>query len=318
MAEADLITLASDALTVTLSPQGAELQSVLGRDGAQWLWHGAPAFWSGRAPLLFPVVGKSPNDTLTIGGKPYPMLGHGFARNSRFELVEHSADQCRLQLRSSEATRARYPFEFALTMTYALRDATLTIGAEIANLHDTATMPASFGFHPAFAWPLPGCRASDSHVVRLPHAGEPPVRRLDAASGLLLPDAQPSPFSRGTLTLRTTLFEPGALIVEEGAGSPLHYGVPGKPGIAVAHDGLPMLGLWTKPGAPFLCVEPWHGLPPVVGASAAIEERPGILQLAPGTTRRMTMTLEFGAIVPVLPPSSPASDVDHHHTRTTP
>ncbi|HKX43196.1 MAG TPA: aldose 1-epimerase family protein [Burkholderiaceae bacterium] len=299
----DGITLQSDALAVTLSPQGAELQSVQGRDGAQWLWHGAPAFWSGRAPLLFPVVGKSPSDELTIAGKPHPMLGHGFARTSCFELVEQAADRCRLRLGASDASRTRYPFEFELVMTYALRGATLTIHADIANLADTGTMPASFGFHPAFVWPLPGCRASESHVVRLAQAGEPPVRRLDAASGLLLPGVQPSPFHRGTLVLRTALFEPGALIVEEGAGSLLHYGVPGKPGIAVAQEGLPMLGLWTKPGAPFLCIEPWHGLPPDIGASAALEERPGIMQLAPGATRRVTMSVTFGAVVPETQPA---------------
>ena len=291
-----LLTLESDQLTVTVSPRGAELQSVRSGDGAQWLWHGDPAYWSWHSPLLFPVVGRSPGDQVTVAGQLYPMPLHGFARGSRFETVQSAPDRCRLRLSATAASRSHYPFEFDLAIAFALYAATLTIRAEISN-RDARPMPASFGFHPAFAWPLPGCVADELHVVRLAHPGEPAVRRLNA-DGLLKPEAQASPFHAGVLSLGPALFKPSALIFEAGTGSPLHYGVPGKLGITITHEGLPQLGVWTKPGAPFLCIEPWQGLPPMAGTDAALEKRPGIALLPPGTTQRRTMRLDFGARVP--------------------
>ncbi len=57
-------------LTLELATRGAELRSIKTADGAEWLWQGDPAWWGGRSPLLFPVVGKSPKDAVSIGGKP--------------------------------------------------------------------------------------------------------------------------------------------------------------------------------------------------------------------------------------------------------
>ena len=71
---------------------GAELQSIVTSDGASWLWNGDAKWWSGRAPLLFPVVGKSPANTVTIEGKSYPMQPHGFARRSSFDIASEKPD----------------------------------------------------------------------------------------------------------------------------------------------------------------------------------------------------------------------------------
>ncbi len=77
----DLVTIASPDLTVTVSPLGAELQSVTDDRGDDWLWDGDPRWWTGRAPILFPTVGVS-SDGARFGGKTYPLGKHGFARGS--------------------------------------------------------------------------------------------------------------------------------------------------------------------------------------------------------------------------------------------
>src|SRR5690349_16870655 len=76
----DLTRIENAFLTVDVSPLGAEMQAIATPDGRNWLWNGDAAFWSGRSPVLFPIVGKAPDDTLLIDGKPYPMGQHGFAR----------------------------------------------------------------------------------------------------------------------------------------------------------------------------------------------------------------------------------------------
>ena len=64
----DLIRIATDQIAVTVSPLGAEMQSLQDAQGRDYLWNGDPAFWSGRAPILFPIVGRAPNDQITAAG----------------------------------------------------------------------------------------------------------------------------------------------------------------------------------------------------------------------------------------------------------
>jgi len=65
-----------------------------------FLWSGDPTFWKGRAPLLFPMVGRASGDHIRVNGSLYPLPQHGFARISPFELVEATATRCTLRLES--------------------------------------------------------------------------------------------------------------------------------------------------------------------------------------------------------------------------
>ncbi|MBN9887547.1 aldose 1-epimerase family protein [Salipiger abyssi] len=280
--ETDLIRIESATLTAIVSPLGAEMQSLRTASGADLLWHGDPDWWSGRAPILFPIVGKAPGDRIAVGDHEAQMRQHGFARRSLFELVAHDSDSCRHVLRDSAETRALYPFAFELAVSHALADDTLSVSAEIAN-RDNRPMPFGFGFHPAFAWPLPGAEGMP-HEIRLDNGAEPQLARL--RDGLLPPDRHPSPFSAGRLILAPEQFEADAMIFPEGAGSGLRYGVPGGPELAFSFENLPNLALWTIPGAPYLCVEPWHGMAAQTGASPQIAERPFSLSLAAGDSVR--------------------------------
>ncbi|MCR8547685.1 aldose 1-epimerase family protein [Salipiger sp. P9] len=276
------IRIDSGALSATVSPLGAELQTLRTADGAELLWHGDPAFWSGRAPILFPIVGRAPGNRIAVGAHEAEMAQHGFARRARFTLDTHAPDTCRHILRDTAETRALYPFAFRLAVTHRLHGATLEVAVEIANCDDRA-MPFGFGFHPAFAWPLPGAEGQP-HEIRLDNGAEPAMARLH--DGLLPTDRLPSPFRAGKLTLMPEQFEEDAMIFPAGAGAGLRYGVPGGPELAFAFENLPNLALWTKPGAPFLCVEPWHGMAAQSGASPQISERPYSQSLAPGAEAR--------------------------------
>lgn len=221
---------------------------------------------------------------------------HGIAWTSEFQVHETAHNRCRLQLAATPESHACYPFDFLLDVSFEVKRTVLLMQADVVNLEDRP-IPVCVGFHPAFHWPLPGCSVDELHVCRLDHRGSPRIRRLDE-NGLMLADPEVCLFTNGVLQLEHALFDRRAIILDRGAGSMVHYGVPGKPGIEVTYGGLSYLGIWSKPNAPFLCIEPWQGLPPLAGTSAALEQRPGVTMVAPGATHHVAMALRFGAMVP--------------------
>jgi len=281
------IRIGNQDLTVDVSSLGAEMQALKSSDGRSWLWTGDAAFWAGRSPILFPIVGKAPDDKIAIDGTIYPMAQHGFARRSEFTLAASAATMCRYELAASESTRAVYPFEFLLAVEHAVEGRALTVSAEVTN-RDRKTMPFGLGFHSAFAWPLPGATGR-AHIITLDNQGEPELVRL--AGGLKNPTPLPSPFDKGRLVLDHAMFEQDAMIFPKGAGEGLRYGAEGGPSLRFRFENLPNLALWTKPGAPFLCIEPWQGLADPVGYAGDFRDKPYVIEVAPGGERRFAMAL---------------------------
>jgi galactose mutarotase-like enzyme len=152
--EPSSIAIRSERLVAEISRHGAELIRLQDHDGKDLLWNGCEKWWTGRAPLLFPIVGRLPNDTATIDGEPFPMRQHGFARNKQFSIVGASASECIFRLAADDETRQQFPFDFVLEVAFVIEGAALRIGATVCN-ESSRAMPVSFGFHPAFRWPLP-------------------------------------------------------------------------------------------------------------------------------------------------------------------
>jgi len=295
MTQPDLVTISSDTLTAAINPLGAELWSLTDRAGQQWMTDADPTFWTGHAPLLFPIVGSLAEDTLHHDGKAYALQRHGFARRSTFACVAHDGATAHFRFQDSEATRAVYPFAFTLDMAFAVEGATLAMTATVGN-PGNETLPFSFGYHPAFAWPLPG--STDKHAHRLIFTkDEPePIARLDKQSGLLLQKRVPSPVRGRQLPLREGLFTADAVIWTDLASRALTYGVEGGPALDVAFPDTHMLGLWQVPGAHYLCIEPWAGHADPEGFAGDIMDKPGIVRLPPGESRsfRMDVTVRGG------------------------
>ncbi|MEH7881052.1 aldose 1-epimerase family protein [Rhizobium laguerreae] len=283
------IRIGNKDLTVDVSSFGAEMQALTSSDGRSWLWTGDAAFWTGRSPVLFPIVGKAPDDKVTIDGTVYPMVQHGFARRSEFVLAGSTETMCRFELVASDATRAAYPFDFQLAVVHAVEGRALTVTAEVTN-RDQKAMPFGLGFHSAFAWPLPDASGRD-HIVTLDNKGEPGLVRLQG--GLINPAPLPSPFDGGRLVLDHAMFEQDAMIFPDGAGEGLSYGAEGGPTMQFHFENLPNLALWTKPGAPFLCVEPWHGMAAEAGGSSELSKRPSTTILAPGAMASFAFTVKI-------------------------
>lgn len=271
--------IANAFLSADIASLGAELQTLVTADGTNWLWNGDPAVWSGRSPLLFPVVGKSPDGAVTIEGRPYPMLPHGFARRSTFEITRSDEAVCTLLLRDSDATRENFPFAFALTVTYRVDGLSLVVDVEVEN-RDNRPMPFGFGFHPAFVWPLPGS-AGLPHEVVLDNGAAPALIRL-GGDGLIDPRPLPSPFVAGHLALAHAQFDADAMIFPRDCGAGASFSAIGGAALEMSWKNLPNFAVWQKPGAGFLCLEPWHGMAAESGSAPALEERPGTILLPAG------------------------------------
>lgn len=284
----DLIAIASGQLTARINPMGAELWSLTDGLGREYMTDADPAFWTGHAPLLFPIVGALSGGKLRLDGREHALPRHGFARHSRFEVIEASESHVRFGLSDSAQTRAVYPFAFALEMAFAVEGAALHMAATVRN-PGAEPLPFSFGYHPAFAWPLPGGAAKGDHVIAFSEAEPQPVRRVDPATGLLLPDAEPTPVAGHHLALDAALFDADALIWDRLNSRSLTFGAPGGTQLAIAFPDMPMLGIWQKPGAAFLCIEPWQGHADPQGFVGQFRHKPGVVTLEPGEARSFRM-----------------------------
>jgi galactose mutarotase-like enzyme len=286
----DTIRIATDAISAEFSTLGAEMRVLRDEAGRDLLSDGPPQYWTGRAPFLFPIVGAVNRDRIRLDGKSYAMAKHGFARTSEFAVADAAPDRVTFRLEADAATRKHYPFDFRLDITHRIEGATLHMEAVLANPGDVA-LPASFGFHPAFRWPLPWGGDRADHRVVFAESEPAPIRRIDVASGLVLPDPRPTPVEGDTLAPRDDLFEADALIFDRLASRSVRFGVPGGRMLRVDFPEMPLLGVWTKPGAPFLCIEPWHGLADPVGYDGDFRDKPYVIEVAPGAERRFAIAI---------------------------
>jgi galactose mutarotase-like enzyme len=280
----DIHTIAAGGITAAIKADGAELCSLQTADGLELLWQAGPA-WPRHAPLLFPIVGRLKDDVLHHQGKTYPMTQHGFARDLRFEWRDRSTQSCTLVLTDSDAIQARYPFAFRLTVSYRVDATSLDTTIEIANPGE-AMLPASFGAHPAFNWPLSPDLAKESYRLIFPQAEPAPIRRL--TGGLMRAQTEPSPIAGMVLPLSERLFADDAVILDHPVSSSVRYVGECGPSLEIAWEGFRELGIWSKPsGAPFLCIEPWRGYASPVDFGGEFADKPGLMQIAPGAVETL-------------------------------
>ena len=286
------VVLNNSQLRIEISHFGAELQSIRSvSDGTEWLWNGNGDWWSGRAPLLFPVVGISPKGAVSINGGHYPMGSHGFARHSRFDLKSANDKAAEFSLTASSQTKSSYPFDFLLQMRYELDGKDLVCSAKVTNSNKTP-MPMQFGFHPAFNWPLPGCEGLE-HQIRFP-AGLPPALRRPEASGLIdeAPRALPVGQHDKAIEIVAGHYAEGAMVFQNLNHDEIIYSA-GEKAVHMYLENLPDFALWQKEGAPFICLEPWQGTAPYPSQGDDLRARTNSIELAPGESRVFTMTLRF-------------------------
>lgn len=292
MADPTLIRIASGRLSAAINPFGAELWSLRDADRREYMTDADPAFWTGHAPLLFPIVGALNGGRYRLNGAEYALPKHGFARTSRFDVIDQRDQSATFRLSDSAETRAAWPFPFVLDIDFRTEGDVLRQVATVRNPGASALW-FSFGFHPAFAWPLPCGGAKADHRVTFAEDESAPIRRIDPATGLLLPEPQPTPVRGRELTPSAALFEPDALIWDRLASRSLTWGTADGPRLEIGFPDTPLLGIWQKPGAAYLCIEPWQGIADPVGWQGDFRDKPGVIELAGGAERSFRMDVRI-------------------------
>lgn len=288
-----VITIQRDGWTAGIKTEGGQLCSLISPAGRQMMWNGDPAVWGKHSPFLFPVIGCVKNNQLSIGGKVYPMPKHGFRADIPMEVTELGDDYVRMTLRDNEETQAIYPFSFALHITHTLTGSGCTIEYTVENTGDTP-LPFTIGFHPAFTVPCEEGAAFGDYRFTFDKPESARVIRQNE-KGILTGDAHQELIDDRSFDLNydeiypvdTFLFPDvnsrGVTVTNRSTGRGIRVDFPKMPNIAVWTMG------WKY--APYLCIEPWQGLPESLSENNTLEEKPGLVTLAPGRSYKTWMTV---------------------------
>jgi galactose mutarotase-like enzyme len=276
------VTLSSDGFTVEIAELGAELRSLRGADGREYLWNGDPAFWKGRAPILFPIVGMLKDGAYTHEGKRYELPGHGLARTSTFSVTKRGDDTAAFELASSPESRTRFPFDFRLLAEYRARPDGVAVRYQVTN-PGTVPLLFSIGSHPGFMVPFDG-GSIDEYFVELDQPEKDERFFITKENGLIDPRHVEPVFQDGRrIHLSKSTFDRGAIVLKHPRSRVFRLRSSRSPkSVTMLTEGAPYLGIWAAPGAPYVCLEPWHGIADGTDADGELARKEGIVSLAPG------------------------------------
>ena len=268
------IELSHGILSAAVNPLGAELTS-LKSCNREYIWEGDPKIWGKHSPVLFPIVGALRNDSYLFEGNVFAMTRHGFARDNIFNLENQTADSATFLLKANNDTKIMYPFDFELEMQYTLKDTALHINYVVRN-KSSKIMPFALGAHPAFALP----DKFNSYSLKFEKEEELISSALE--NNLISSTTQTHNTKDGVLPLDHNLFENDALVFTSLESRAVDLMQGDKTILRIVYEKFPHLGIWTKPKAPFICIEPWQGYADVVNCSGNLIEKEGMLSLQPG------------------------------------
>lgn len=276
-------TLRNEFLRIAVKRLGAELTSITDAHRTEYLWQGDPLVWGGQSPLLFPIVGRLAGDAYSFAGKTYSLPQHGFARRKLFRLAERSDDALTYSLESDESTREAYPFDFDLTVSYRLDGKSVRAGYSVHN-RDCRPLPFSLGAHPGFSCSRHGGDDLEDYYLEFELA-ETADTCLVRDGLIAVNETRRILANEKILPLTKTMFDDNALVFMNLRSSTVTLRSRRHPdAVRLDFTGFPCLGIWSKPAAPFVCIEPWFGHADPVGRSpaSALETKPGIIVLPPG------------------------------------
>lgn len=284
-----IITLKNEFITASISTLGAELQSVRDADGKEYIWQGDPAYWNKHAPILFPICGALNEGYYTLGNKRYDLQKHGFSRTSEFELAFSDGESAELLLTDSPQTLASFPFNFEFRVRYALDKNSLRVAFITKNLsHED--MYFACGSHEGYN--LPSGIDGAEIIFEKPEK----LKNYRVEGGVMSEIYDEIGDGSDTLVLDKKHFEIDAIILRELNSRSLTLADKNaQRKIRVDFPDFDHLLIWQACGAPFVCIEPWTGLPDTYGSpERAIEKKESMTVLGAGMTHTDRHDITFG------------------------
>lgn len=277
-----MTTIENDFLRVSIRNKGAEITSLYNKvSGVEHLWQADPSIWPWHAPNLFPVVGGLINNELLVNGQTYKMERHGFNRQTELQLVSSSGVSAKFSLPYSDQTLAVYPFKFDFQIHYDLMDNALRITYKVIN-QQRETIYFSVGGHPAFNVPFYPDENYEDYYLEF-ELEEKLEKHLLSKEGYFTGQTEPVLLDGKKLPLTRDMFANDAWVFknlrsrEASIKSTKH-----EQTLSVEFPHFNYLGIWAKPGANFLCIEPWLGCADTEGKHVDISRKENIQTLQYG------------------------------------
>ncbi|MCB0632868.1 MAG: aldose 1-epimerase family protein [Saprospiraceae bacterium] len=276
----DLVTIENDHFIAKIDRHGAQLAVLYCKTSSEeFVWQRDSAFWEESAPICFPIVGGLKDGTYTYDGQRYYMNKHGVVRYQDFQVVEHERDNCRLEIKANENTLASYPFQFTLAIDFKLTDQGIRVGYAISN-KGGKDMPAGLGYHPAFNINIEEFKHAD-YEIRFSEKESLDLYWLN--NGLLELKEEHYLNREDNIPLSAHLFDDDALIFKNITSDRISLVRKNSDWkIDMFTGGAPHLGIWAKPAAPYVCIEPWYTYQDSADVSGDLFEKPGMFVLQPG------------------------------------
>ena len=281
-----VITLSNSQISVAIKTLGAELCSIKNKLNREFMWEGNPNFWGKHSPVLFPIVGTLKNNTFYHNDTKYTLTRHGFARDMEFELIEKTEDSATFSIQSNSATLPNYPFEFELQIQYTLINTTVEIDYKVVN-KDNSEIPFSIGAHPAFALP------SSFEDYNLDFEKVEPLEYTLLENDLVSQQTEKILTDSNKVPLTYELFKRDALIFKKLQSNSITIIEKEKPILKVHFQDFPSLGIWTKVGAPFICIEPWFGYSDTTESNGNLFEKEGVIVLEANAKFQAKFSIEI-------------------------
>lgn len=248
-----LFTAENEYVSISVKQMGAELSSFKSKEtGIEYLWQGNPDVWAGQSPILFPIVGQVYQNKFRVDGKEYEMQRHGIARRRNFELKEQGDGYLILTQSWNEDSLKQYPFKYIYDIEFRLEGKKLTVTSTIKN-DDDRTIYFSIGAHPGFNCKI-GDRLEFEENETLKCEKITPDAMLDGKFYPTLTDSK-------RFDITADVFADDAHILSGFKSDTVYLRSDFRPQVIKFWFGkAPYLGLWAKPGADYVCIEPWYGL----------------------------------------------------------
>lgn len=268
-------------LKIQSKKSGAELTSVQ-YNGKEILFQGAKVldsngniYWKRQAPILFPIVGQLKNSQTQIEDKIYEMSQHGFARDMDFEEISKTENEHHYMLKYNEETLKKYPYKFELHVIYEIIGDTLTMTYKVKNIDDK-TIYFGLGGHPAF-----NCDYSNGEYEIAFSENEDKIEFLKLKNGLIDTEKAQNILQDNKMYLKEDTFDNDAVIMKNLKSNKVvlqNYETNQKI-LEFEFTGFPYLALWSKKGAPFVCIEPWQNTADRIDSTQIYKDKENIIEL---------------------------------------
>lgn len=267
----------NEKLKIGVKTDGAELTSVvLKSNNTEYLWQGNPDVWYGQSPVLFPIIGRVLDDKYYFDGKEYTMPKHGLFRKRQAQLVEQSENKMVFVEKADDDTLKIFPFDFEVYVIFELIDNSLKVTHKVVN-NSAETMYFSIGGHPGF-----NCEIGDYLLFEKNETLD--TIEIDTEC-LRTEKTIPTLDNNNKIIITEDIFNNDALIFTDMQSKYITL-ASDKHSRKVKFDysDCSYLGIWAKPGAPYVCIEPWWGVNDSHVRKNDISEKDAIIALESGNT----------------------------------